>query len=376
MPSLNHSPVKNTQPTDDHAEVVHVESNEETATTAAPNTGETEPTASQTAEREPPRPAQNMSQLDLEAMQLELAVMSAKTDELIPMLHELVKDTSSKQVTDPKTGKLYEKHVTTKGMELIARVHMYRMEMDKINLRNQLKLIEEVSLLRKQIRKDIKEVKTVASRQVVANPNTYASMAARGTETDNVLPPQQINAKTVTVVNTNEILRKQKRAEEKCNKEVVVDLKRILPEEAPETEKFDGEALNRELTRIDPEMSLSDLHHHVILEKHREKPFLVQFQTVEGAKRMLKAAQKAGYDYKALRPSRTKEQRDAHVAKKNARSTPAQETASVAGPTAEKLDKPKRFYYHPKPVNKKDQKMQQGPQPSNNKEASPNGEQA
>ena len=138
----------------------------------------------------------------------------------------------------------------------------------------------------------------------------------------NIGNPPVARSNLTQIVDVNELQRKQDQESEKCSKEVVMDVKELVdlgwdPDlfgEADFQELDAGgeiRAIGGMLTCIDQEMNIEhDLLSANVIEGHKEKPYLIKLKSKQAASRLLAAARASKVEFKSLRPSLTRMERE------------------------------------------------------------------
>ena len=248
----------------------------------------------------------------LDELKKSLAEHATAIQELDPMLTKMVEGIDAAEKTGGKT----QKEVMYDGWRVMMKFVTHQMRVNEANIRSQIALTERVDDLEKRLTHEIKEVKGLASKQAVISPTSYASIltsgASNNVNTDQ--PAPQPTQPHYSMVDKQAIIRKQTKEAEKCSRQVVMDVVKLAGLEDPgaHTEGEMTKIVITSLRSIDKEIDVEkDLKEFRPIEKHAEKPYLVEFTDSRAVNRLLEAAKKAKVKYRLLRPSRTREQREA-----------------------------------------------------------------
>ena len=246
---------------------------------------------------------------DLEELKKSLTETTSVIHEMDPIIDSMIHDLG---LPETKGGKP-QKSVFYEGWTIMMKYMKHRMRMDEVHIRSQIALTHRVDHLEKRLTAEINEVRDMASKQAVINPSSYASVLASSTANNAGAEPAPATQPHYTVVDKRVIQKKQTKEAEKCSRQVVMDVCKLADIEDPTARTQDEltKVIITSLQSIDKEIDIEkDLREFRPMDKHAEKPYLIEFNNSNAVDRLLEAAKKIKVGYKHLRPSRTREQRE------------------------------------------------------------------
>ena len=274
-------------------------------------------TTSGNANLQPKKPPRKDN--DLEKLKVDAVSLSASYTNLRTMITELEENVIDKP-------NVVQKNMNEGGWKILFRFIEHQHQANTAILDNQRRLFERVIECENKIDTKLDKVNQTAARQAICHPLTYANATASTTDGQ---PEAQTPARRsevipkVTVVNVNDIQKRQDKESERCSREVVMDVRK-LTELGDDTDTLGEEDLMEEITdhlkRIDPRIDIQkDLFAVDPIDGHKDKPFLIKFQSKEAAGRLLEAARDKNIPFRQLRPSRTRAERDKFRQEREAR---------------------------------------------------------
>ena len=131
--------------------------------------------------------------------------------------------------------------------------------MNQINLERHLEMTNRLIALEKQLKRNLREVKTAANKQAIIQPTTWATVAG-----GNLNAPVITTGAggTMTMVSKTTVQKKLNWEAELCSQQITVDLKSIVPPEALTEDMLHDKtvkALVTTLQSFDPELTYAEL---------------------------------------------------------------------------------------------------------------------